>query len=108
MHTKAPWFYENWDMTYVNRHKHFFIPIGNKIPDEEYEGTGVAVCLLPHENDTPKNRKMMEANARLIAAAPELLEVLKEIYDDVEQGAIPNSGDEWFKKAKSVIQKAEA
>ena len=46
------------------------------------------------------------ANARLIAAAPDLLEALREIFHDVKQGAIPNADDEWWKKASTAIAKA--
>ena len=47
-----------------------------------------------------------KANARLIAAAPDLLEALREIFHDVKQGAIPNDDDEWWKKASTAIAKA--
>jgi hypothetical protein len=45
-----------------------------------------------------------EANARLIAAAPELLEVLVEILPFAEE--IINSNHPTWKKAKSAIAKA--
>lgn len=46
------------------------------------------------------------ANARLIAAAPEMLEALRDIYNDLKQGAIPNHNDEWWDRARSAIARA--
>ena len=37
----------------------------------------------------------------------ELLVLLKEIYHDVIQGAIPNHDDEWYERARTAIAKAE-
>ena len=53
-----------------------------------------------------------EANARIIAAAPELLEVLKEFCQDVQAGG-PNIQEEWpdlyvtYQHAQAVISKAK-
>ena len=49
--------------------------------------------------------KEMHANARLIAAAPELLEALKEIVDAAD-GAGWEQLDPSFKKARAAIAKA--
>ena len=66
------------------------------------DATGAVVCDA-HGSQLNGRR---EANARLIAAAPELLEALREIFHDVKQGAIPNDDDEWWKKASTAIAKA--
>ena len=48
-----------------------------------------------------------EANARLIAAAPELLEVLKEAFDMIDGVLLTDVfGGEWFEKADEAIKKA--
>jgi hypothetical protein len=47
-----------------------------------------------------------EANARLAAAAPDLLELLQEIYFDLNQRAMPDDGDAWYAKARAAIAKA--
>ena len=80
-HTPTPWKAGKWDITHINGHKHHFISIVNNVPDGECEGTGVAVCLMPQENDTPKDRKTVKANAAFIVRAcnchEELVEALK-------------------------------
>ena len=45
-----------------------------------------------------------EANARLIAAAPELLEVLKAFPGFIDDATI---GDDWIERAWAAIAKAE-
>ena len=47
------------------------------------------------------------ANARLIAAAPDLLEALKEMVDMMDSGDEPGSGSEWHIQASTAIAKAE-
>jgi len=49
-----------------------------------------------------------EANARIMAASPELLEALKKIMEMRDRCYIPNDGDWWDKMANSAIAKAEA
>lgn len=50
-----------------------------------------------------------EARARLIAAAPDLLEALKGIVDEMELADFdPEDTDTWYGRAIALIAKAEA
>lgn len=88
-HTPGPWAHHNTPtpFIYVN---------ASRLP----------ICQI--YTSTAHGQSMGEqfANAHLIAAAPELLEALREIFHDVKQGAIPNDDDEWWKKASTAIAKA--
>jgi len=49
-----------------------------------------------------------ETHAHLIAAAPDLLEALREICDAVADGAADYSpSGDWFREARAAIRKAE-
>ena len=48
-----------------------------------------------------------EANANLIAAAPELLGALKSLMEMRHKCFIPNPGDWWDRMAETAIAKAE-
>ena len=60
------------------------------------------VCLMQGRLGEKHSRDLMEANANLIAAAPELYSLLKECLDGVERGC-----HEWNKEARSALAKAE-
>lgn len=94
-HTPGPWYALRGQRNISIRHKtgYKFLPMVNVA---SVRGNLPADC--PYGSS--------EANARLIAAAPELLEALREIFHDVKQGAIPNDDDEWWKKASTAIAKA--
>ena len=47
-----------------------------------------------------------DANARLIAAAPMLLEALQAAHDDIVSGALDPSDFPWLSKARAAIAKA--
>lgn len=73
--------------------------------DWEHEDDGyIEICELPFHHHDDEN----EANARLIAAAPDLLEALKDALFHVEnQGDV--GVDEWIaceRKARAAIAKA--
>ena len=51
-----------------------------------------------------EDRATRAANARLIAAAPELLEALEALLIGHEEGATPS---EWFEQARAAIRKAK-
>lgn len=42
----------------------------------------------------------------LYDAAPAMLEALRDIYNDLKQGAIPNHDDEWWERARAAIARA--
>lgn len=54
----------------ISGHPHRCYPIAN--PD-----TGVAICIIPAEDDTPAARAAVEANWFLITEAPAMYEALK-------------------------------
>lgn len=98
-HTPGPWEVErwNWPMEMTGRyhrvlnHERFptaFIPAWSEPGPFEVDGSDEA-----------------QANARLIASAPELLEALKEIVDAAD-GDGWNQLDASFKKARAAIAKA--
>lgn len=91
-HTPGPWM--TWDESAAEisilRHDDTDEPEGNRV---------VAVAWI-----APSHYEVI-ANARLIAAAPELLEALKgacEEHDGVERRVAP-----WYLKASAAIAKAE-
>jgi len=52
-------------------------------------------------------REEQEANAHLIASAPQLLEALKDLMAMRHKCMIPNDGNWWDEKAIKAINKAE-
>lgn len=73
-----------------------------------HHGECRAICSLHYQNCCAVNSFPVEANARLIAAAPDLLEALKSI--ECQLGLCSNpvtSGDDFHKLIQKVIAKAE-
>ena len=66
---------------------------------EDEDGEALSICSLPFRHHDDEN----EANARLIAAAPELLEALKELTGHINERF---SGGVWD-RARAAIAKAE-
>jgi hypothetical protein len=77
---------------------------------ERTSGCGYIVVRDVNGDETPcPTYGTPEANARLIAAAPELLEALQgmlSIGDSVTQGQERERREEWVPKARAVIAKA--
>jgi hypothetical protein len=93
-HTKGPWFVESDDKTpiYVS-------------PVDRYEQIAICNVMVIDEDDSESgdwiNGEQTKANARLIAAAPDLLHALQNIEND--NGQIP---DHAWKVIQDVIAKA--
>jgi hypothetical protein len=65
---------------------------------KDWDGMGYQhICTLPQSNKGTHYGEMFEANARLIAAAPDLLETLKHCV--IERS-------EWLEEARAAIAKA--
>ena len=71
----------------------------------DVEIAGNVICVEP-EYYIPKSRVNWKANAKLIAAAPNLLQALQELYYLVSE--LPEEGSiiEALAKAKAAIEKA--
>lgn len=83
-HTKGPW---------------FFLP-GNRVCTEK----GTTIAILQHVWSDPEETK---ANAKLIAAAPELLEALTDLVYMAEHFPNELSKDHYsVKAAQAIINKA--
>ena len=110
-HTPGPWEVDDWEIVYISGHKHYYLGIHNNLMDGEWSGTGVAVCLLPEESDSKKDREAVKANSALISAAPELLEACKAALNQIqylhEKFQTTGSGSQVLARLYSAIAKAE-
>jgi hypothetical protein len=83
-------------------------PIGDKLDTDTIEifagNKWVADAKGVHVG--PLRGEEVRANAHLIAAAPELLEVLENIIEGLDEAHYPTSMNEYIKKAKQAIKKA--
>ncbi len=90
------WFRDDgWSAPYSDEGCSSAIAIGDRLGD-----VIAYACLTTDRSDAE-----LEANARLIAAAPELLEALEEavFWDSHDEGDVPAV---WLDKAKAAIAKA--
>lgn len=66
-------------------------------------GSGaLMVAMIAHSTNEPEQAEEAKANARLIAAAPELLEALQEVFSDADKA----KSLQWINKVAYVIAKA--
>ena len=65
------------------------------------------IAMIDDSRSTGWNVPTINANARLIAAAPDLLAALREIHDAIAagEGDFSPSGD-WYREASAAIAKA--
>jgi len=85
-HTPGPWHVHPWG-------------------DNSYEinSTQLTVCNVPGFSDETVDSGSAESNARLIAAAPDLLEALEGLMPMWESGI----DEPWVRKARAAIKKAK-
>lgn len=112
-HTPAPWVALSRYDTGINGISHKVIEIvapqaENK---KEYDSLGISVILLPNGEYSDEELNQAEANASLIAAAPELLEALEHLlrWNNMPAGscAYPKAMEkEICDKALAAIAKA--
>ena len=78
-YTPAPWIKEAKRTTIINGKAHTIIEViaPNAENKNEYDALGICVALLPDGEYSSKEKDEAEANTRLIAAAPKLLEALE-------------------------------
>ena len=97
-HTPGPWYVGS-------RDKEFCLAVHSEAPG--LSGYRAAdVCRVWHTRENAALRSIGEANARLIAAAPELLAALEDLMAMRSECFIPNDGDWWDKKARAAIRRA--
>lgn len=77
-HTPGPWKLEKLiSRVEIGGKPHVIWPIvSDHGADENWKGTGIGVVVLLYVDNSYDNRRMCEANARLIAAAPDMLRAL--------------------------------
>jgi hypothetical protein len=100
-HTPGPW--------HVTACLDYWVEHGHAITGADDGFMGVALCGDISWPNSDERQKEWEANARLIAAAPDLLEALKVLADQRWTDRPfhgPGSQDEWLKKAAAAIANA--
>lgn len=66
------------------------------------------IAFLPHHRDISEDKER-EANARLLASAPALLEALKALVADIwEAPSLDSIGNEYYPKTEAALALAEA
>jgi hypothetical protein len=111
-HTPGPW--------YVGAQNDMLFVIAGRAPslDNDYPMHDADRTVIARVEDGDKSHSETDANARLIAAAPELLAALKQCaellddYSDVNDGAdggspVPNRAMSLLRDVEAAIAKAE-
>ena len=97
-HTPGPWkIFDGWGSS------RFSPVIVDSIPDVDGKCVANCICHVASSND------VAEANARLIAAAPELAEALRILYDFQNGPPLEKYRDQWndaMALAKAALAKA--
>jgi hypothetical protein len=95
-HTPGPWFVDEDDRPGMEWNRHI------------YSGPQLAVCFMAHSDGKAPERDA--ANARLIAAAPDLLEALQEVMFVMDMALcvemLPPGADGPVAKARAAIAAA--
>ena len=96
-HTPGPWTFSRWDQYGDTR---FYVAQADGAP---YTPQYSDAATLIAETVSIERVAIQEANARLIAAAPELLEALKAVLDHFDKASFERA----FSLAAKAIAKAE-
>ena len=102
-HTPGPWLISRYAPPMSNKGQAADIYI-----DDDNGGGEITVCKMAADVE---DREMIEANARLISAAPDLLKALKMLYQwvqaEVEQFEAAAPDDFIIEAVEAAIKKAE-
>jgi hypothetical protein len=103
-HTKGPWKYKILDgVVYISSHAHLVFEVSSPSTD-----TGVALCIIPHEDVNAGILEMVKDNAALIAALPDLLEACTFALNVLETFAYGDTDDGQYIKAHLAAAIAKA
>lgn len=99
--TPGPWYYSRWD---EHGRTSFYVAQQDGAPyTPSYSDVGRLIC----ETVDGERVAIQEANAMLIAVAPELLEALEEAMSMLGSRLIKDTfGYDWHEKASAAIAKA--
>ncbi len=99
-YSPGPWHTLKWRTCWISGHKHFYISIVNR-------DTGIAIVILPEEDDTPDCRAERKATAQLASLAPELRDALQGLLDNLKLNSGKGIGLGPITKAKTVLAKVK-
>lgn len=110
-HTPGPWFQKSSSITSANGCPIAFAAHPERMPDTDEEREPGESWLDASDRLKPERDRIestMEANARLIASAPELLEALEHylIQDEIAEGYGGGVGGSAREQARAAIAKA--
>ena len=87
-HTPGPWAIQDAEGALINGHRHIIWPIAS-------QSVGVAIVILPDEDDRRGARKERLATARLIATAPDLLVIARLVAEEEHAESHDPGGCVW-------------